>query len=270
MKKTMMFAGAVAVGPQEPPSDPERPWRAIMLKSKYIVLPFAALLASCSNEQDAAPRTSAATGEAVISTAADCTAGFAPAREGLKVVLDGRTASGERERYGYQYSVKARNGSELRVQETMLVGDPRRPGPEDIDVRRDGFVLLADGTDRQFAYEGLPAGAIQAMKPGDELVAPMVERSDFGPKAGKGEVRGAYRVRFEGCGSVDVGGVSEPAKVFHVQSVGRSYDARAAGGPTDTTREVWNRYWMSERLGLELRRDMPSGSMVAIAIEEPA
>lgn len=241
-----------------------------MLKPTYILLPFAALLASCSGEQDSAPPASAASGDPVISTDADCSAGFAAARPGLKVVLDGRTATGERDRYGFENEVISRNGPDVTVQETMRIGDTRYSDPGDTVVRRDGFVLVSDGPDRRFAYEGLSGDAIRAMKPGDELVASMVERSDFGPIAGKGEARGPYRIRFEGCATIEVAGRPEPVKVFHVRSVGRSYDARAAGGPTDTTKEVWNRYWVSERLGSELRRDMPGGSIVASAIEEPA
>lgn len=241
-----------------------------MFKPTSILLSFSVLLASCSGEREAAPPAPATPGGPAISAGADCTAGFAAAREGLKIVLDGRTGSGERDRYGYEYRVESRNGAEFTVRETMLVGDARQPGPEDADVRRDGFVMLADGSNRRFAYEGLSGEAIRAMRPGDDLVAPMIERSDFGADAGKGEARGDYRIRFEGCGQVEVASQPETVKVFHVQSVGRAYDARAAGGPTDATRAVWNRYWISERLGLELRRDMPGGSMVAIAIEEPA
>lgn len=241
-----------------------------VFKLACVGLPVAAFLAACSGDREpAAPASVAANGPA-ISTTADCTSGFTAAKQGLRVILDGRTASGERERYGYEYRVASRNGAEFSVQEIMLVGDTRQPGPEDTDLRRDGFVMVADGSERRYAYEGLSGDAIRTMKPGDELVVPMVERSDFGADAGRGEARGDYRIRFEGCSSIDVAGQTNAVKVFHVQSVGRAYDARAAGGPTDTTRTVWNRYWVSERHGLELRRDMPGGSMVATTIEEPA
>lgn len=236
------------------------------MRYSVILASLAALLASCTSEQDVEATTPAGGAAPAITTGANCTAAFARPRVGATVVLDGRTAAGDRERYGYSYKVIAVGADDFQVEETMLVGDSRSEGPVDAEVRRDGFIFLSDGPTRRYVYEGLAQNAVQGMKPGSVLEIPMVERSDFGQEAGKGEARGSLRIKFEGCSTIEVAGVNEPVKVFRVDSVGRAYDARAAGGATDRTVQASNRYWVSERLGLELRRDMSPGYMVAIAI----
>lgn len=235
------------------------------MRYSVIVASLAALLASCTSEREVEATPPADGATPAITTAANCTAVFASPSVGATVVLDGRTATGDRERYGYSYKVTSVGADDFQVDETMLVGDSRSEGPVDAEVRRDGFIFLSDGPTRRYVYGGLAQGAVHGMKPGNVLEIPMVEHSDFGQEAGKGEARGLLRIKFEGCSAIDVAGVSEPVKVFRVDSVGRAYDARASGGATDRTVQASNRYWMSERLGLELRRDMSPGHMVAIA-----
>lgn len=233
------------------------------MRGSVIVASLAALLASCTAERKAEIPSSVGGATPAITTGAGCTAAFARPRMGSTVILDGRTAAGAPERYGYSYKVTSVGADDFHVNETMLVGDSRSDGPVDAEVRRDGFIYLSDGPTRRYVYDGLVQNAVQRMRPGEVIETPMVEHSDFGQEAGKGEARGLLQIKFEGCSAIEVAGSSEPVKVFQVVSVGRAYDARAAGGATDRTEQVSNRYWMSERLGLELRRDMSSGYMVA-------
>lgn len=237
------------------------------MRNSVILASLAALLAGCNTEPEASASVPVGGTVPTISTGADCTAAFARPSVGATVVMDGRTATGERERYGYSYKVTGVGANDVQIDETMLVGDSRQEGPVDAEVRRDGFILLSDGPSRRYDYEGLAPDAVNTLKPGDVLEVPMVEHSDFGQEAGKGEAHGQLRVTFEGCSSLEVGGVIEPVKVFRVGTVGRAYDARALGGATDRTEQISNRYWVSERLGLELRRDMGSGYMIAIAVD---
>lgn len=239
-------------------------------RTRFLLASSALLIVGCSESRpervQAEP--SVAPAGAGIQTGVDCVSTFRTPSPGLSIVLDGRTAKGDRDRYGYEYSVVSVNGDIARIRETMLVGDARSPGPSDDEARRSGFVFVNDGADRRYNYRDLSDAAIQSMKPGEVLTSEMTEDTDFGREAGKGQARGIYRVRFEGCSTIDVAGVAEPVKVFEVVSVARAYDSRATGGPVDRTVEVTNRYWIGARLGLELRRDMSGGSMVATAIRE--
>lgn len=237
-----------------------------------LVLSLTATAASC-NEGEGSKEPSPtldplAAAAPALSTESRCDAGFDAPPVGLRVVL--RKEDGAGASLGVETAVDRVEGGRVFASRALVREGGGPTGPKSSVVRRDGFITLASGdadAPRTYVYgPEVSSAAIRAMRPGDTLTTHMVERSNI-PGAGEGQAEGVFKIVFKGCTTLSLTDGEEDARVFDVTSVVRSYDARAAGGPTDETREVFNRYWISKRLGWVVRNDTPSGSLVAASID---
>lgn len=119
---------------------------------------------------------------------------------------------------------------------------------------------------RRYAYSDDPLALLIGLEPGQTAMTERAETSAMGNRTRT--IRGPFIVTFEGCGTVDVEGVEEPVRFYHVVSDSRSY-MPGRRPEADITLTTPRTVALSTRYGWPLQTDTGEYLIRVIGVTEP-
>lgn len=205
---------------------------------------------------------------------ADCTAMFPQPKPGVRVRYALSSGGGQPIPVSMIDEVVDVRGDIVLVNQFMesLDGD-RSPSGMPYERQRVVFWRSSGGSGdarREYSYDDPGLGEqLSSLQPGETIETQVRERTNFVP-GGERVIEGLHSVTFLGCGDLDVAGQREAARVFRVQSIGRSYNHRAPAARREAVVHTENVIWISERTGWVLKDSTPEGDAVAEEIFVPS
>lgn len=234
----------------------------------------ALLLGGCSPERDAAPRSQSTekgpAEPAQLRRDAACNAAFPSPGPGTEIRYSLVQNNGSVLPVTLLDKIVSVEGDVVRVEQAMeMTAGEKTPSVSPYERQSVVFwrSVGAPGASRRvYRYsEADLSRRLKALKPGQSLKTAVVESSEF-EKAGARTIEGSHSVTFLGCGDVEIDGRQETAKVFQVQSIGRSYRANAAPADREAVVKTNNIIWISARDGWVLKDVTAEGQATAKAI----
>ncbi|MAL10202.1 MAG: hypothetical protein CMF74_11120 [Maricaulis sp.] len=119
---------------------------------------------------------------------------------------------------------------------------------------------------RRYAYSDDMLEILVGLEPGESAMSQRAETSAMGNRTRT--IRGPFTITFEGCGTVDVDGVAEPVRFYHVVSDARSY-MPGRRPEADTTLTTPRTIALSTRYGWPLQTDTGEYIIRAISVTGP-